>query len=337
MINYVENIKKANISIYNTIEMTDEKLFIPTEELQSILSEGLLGFSLKGLPLRTRSKVVKSKICTILGYPIPASFKKTQPRFLGQKFDVYTQKSLNVQIWNEDVDANRRYVFLRVNCDDEIIAVRVIIGEELAKLDKTGTLTRKYQATMKYYGNNICSNSDTDAVTAWTANGLDLSLVNPNQLPKKGEILAIKEVFTRLLPLVGKSVNYMDALQERNRGANLHSLICKLLGYSYYSDDGSYPDIANQLLEIKLQTSPTIDLGLHAPDDGQQILSLEDGIITSEDIRYVVIDAEQKESLVLLNKLYVVTGKDFASYFPLFKGKVTNAKIQIPLPNDFFN
>lgn len=104
MINYPHNIAQSNLSIYDPINPEDQYLYIPTNVLENILSNHMLGLSLAGLPLRTRSKVVKQEICAALGYPIPRSFKKTKPRFPGQNFDVYTQKSMNVQIWNEDID-----------------------------------------------------------------------------------------------------------------------------------------------------------------------------------------------------------------------------------------
>ena len=151
MVDYISNIEESRLSIYNHIDPDDRDLYIPTYALERILSDALEGLSLLGLPLRTRSKVVKTEICHALGYPVPNSFKKTHPRFPGQNFDVYTQKSLNVQIWNEEVDANRRYVFLRVNQDDVITAVRIISGDQLALYDRTGTLTRKYQARMQSF------------------------------------------------------------------------------------------------------------------------------------------------------------------------------------------
>lgn len=98
MINYVSNIRNSGLSIYNDIDFENQKLFIPLFALERILSDFLIGKSLNGLPLRTRSKIVKSLICEALGYPVPKSFIKTQPRFPGQNFDVYTQKSMNVQI-----------------------------------------------------------------------------------------------------------------------------------------------------------------------------------------------------------------------------------------------
>lgn len=338
MINYPLNISRNNLSIYDVINPADPDLYIPTTALELILADHMVGLSLEGLPLRTRSKVVKQEICNALGYPIPRSFAKTQPRFPGQNFDVYTQKSMNVQIWNEEVDGNRRYVFFQVNDNDIITAVKVITGDVLAQYDRTGTLTRKYQATMNSYGRNICSSDDSDAVADWIIdNNGTLSEVNPNNYPRRNQLLRIEEIYRRLLPMVGKSISYLDAIQERNRGAELHSMICEHLGYSIYEDDGTYPDIANQLLEVKLQTSPTIDLGLHSPEDGECIASIGNTNFYSEDVRYAIFDGEVSGSRIILRNLYLVTGEDFTNYFPLFKGKGTNAKIQLPLPYDFFD
>lgn len=137
--------------------------------------------------------------------------------------------------------------------------------------------------------------------------------------------------------MVGLKIDYLNSLQERNRGAELHAMICQHLGYSVYEDDGTYPDIANQLIEIKLQTSPTIDLGLHSPDDGASIVTIGDTTFTSEDVRYIIFDGVVEGNFIRLNRLYIVSGCEFTEYFPLFQGKRQNAKIQLPLPYDFFN
>lgn len=133
MSNYPQNITHSGLTIYDYINPSDSALYIPTYELQRILKDTMIGLSLGGYPLRTRSKVVKAAVCKALGYPVPMSFKKTQPRFPGQNFDVYTQKSMNVQIWNEEIDAARRYVFLRPDEADVIKAVKIITGEELVQ------------------------------------------------------------------------------------------------------------------------------------------------------------------------------------------------------------
>ncbi len=78
----IKAIQKSDLTIYDEIEIGSKLYWLTSQELQAILNDKLVGLNLIGLPLRTRSKKVKSEICNALGYPIPSSFKKTQPRFL---------------------------------------------------------------------------------------------------------------------------------------------------------------------------------------------------------------------------------------------------------------
>ena len=323
-------------SIYDKV---DEDNLIPSCELESLLRRRLVGVELGRYPIRTRSKVVKSAICEAIGYPVPTSFRKTQPRFPAQNFDVYTQKSLNVQIWNEDIDLRRRYVLVRTDDSSTVTTVRVISGEDLANLDKTGTLTRKYQATMKHYGEDrLFAAFDTPNVNEWvSSSAIDLTAIMPIQKPSAGQLLPIADVYQRLLPLIGTNIDYIDAHQERNRGSALHAKICSMLGYGEYADDGQYPDIIHQLIEVKLQTSPTIDLGMHSPLDEETVLENGDKTFTSKDVRYVILDAKVDSGKITLDHLYVVNGEHFTEAFPLFQGKVQNRKLQIPLPKNFFD
>ncbi|TCO69376.1 hypothetical protein EV655_1155 [Rhodovulum euryhalinum] len=145
---YKQAIAASGLTIYDPIKVGDPDLWVPTPELESLLDERLRGISLAGYALRTRSKVVKEHVCRALGYPVPPSFKKTQPRFVGQMFDTYAQKANNLQVWNEELSPSRRYVILRVDEADQVARVKVVNGEELAQLDTTGTLTQKYQARL---------------------------------------------------------------------------------------------------------------------------------------------------------------------------------------------
>ena len=338
MTDYKENIQNSGLSIGEPVRPYNENLFVPTKELEKLLNLSLIGFSLAGLPLRTRSKVVKTEICKALGYPIPTSFKKTKPRFPGQNFDVYTQQRRNVQVWNEEVDSERRYVFVLPDENGVITRVKVITGDQLAAFDKTGTLTSKYQATMSSYPDGtLFSKTDSQNILDWCGNRFDLSSMSSNDDPQKGRMMKIEDIFTQLKPLEGSTIPYLDALQERNRGEGLHRLICKALGYSSIKDDGSYPDVLNQLLEIKLQTSPTIDLGLHSPSDSQIVHIANNHTFRSEDVRYVIVDGTVEDSVIRINRLHMVSGRDFANHFRLFGGKVKNEKLQIPLPKNFFD
>jgi hypothetical protein len=339
---YVKAISASGLSIYEHIEVGDPELWIPSPELEIILDESLRGASLAGLPLRTRSKVVKTKVCEALGYPVPASFKKTQPRFPGQFFDTYVQKSTNLQVWNEELSPIRRYVIIQVSGDDIITKVKVVTGDALALLDTTGTLTRKYQAGLITGKDSfeLISAADTTNVLPLLAKENDFSVAefSPVEAAAASAILPIDEVFNRLKPLVGQTFKDAGHDQERNRGAELHRLICEALGFKSYKDDGQFPDIRNQLIEVKLQTSPTIDLGLVRPDSTAPLdmVQIEGKQLRHCDVRYALFYGKTDGGLVTLTHFYLTTGEDFFTRFTQFQGKVLNKKLQIPLPGNFF-
>lgn len=341
-ISYVENIRRAGITIYSPIEIGDPDLWIPTPELERLLDRGLRGISLRGLPLRTRSKVAKEHVCRVLGYPVPSSFLKTQPRFTGQFFDTYVQKSNNLQVWNEELSANRRYVLIRVSSDDEIIKVKVVTGDTLAELDTTGTLTQKYQARCIVGSENaeLVTGEDTTLLRQFVSAGVELrQLESPVSYPSAVALLPIRKVYVGLSGLVGSTFMDTGYDQERNRGAALHRLVCSALGYSNYQDDGQFPDVRHQMLEIKLQTSPTIDLGLVLPSSTEplDVPKICGKQLRHCDVRYAIFYAQTNGSLVKLTHLFVTTGEGFFERFTQFQGKVLNRKLQIPLRADFFN
>src|ERR1041385_6819380 len=80
-------------SIYDALHDSPE-LFLAGGDLETILRHGLIGLDLKRYRNRSRSKVLKSKICEILGCQIPKSFKRSRPRFPGQDFDTYSVKGV---------------------------------------------------------------------------------------------------------------------------------------------------------------------------------------------------------------------------------------------------
>lgn len=334
------NISVSGLSIYDVIEVGDPNYWIPSNELEELLSDQLVGLNLYGKALRTRSKIVKEQVCLGLGYPSPKSFKKTQPRFLCQNFDVYTQKSNNLQIWNEEISPSRRYVLIRISDNDVIMKVKVVTGDILSELDKTGKLTQKYQAKLLGVHEDVklFSESDTLEMKNITSNykGLNPS-TSPAAYPSANELMPISRAYQLMKPLIGMKFPYLGALQERNRGGILHSLVCQALGYSSFKDDGKFPDVKNQLLEVKLQTSPTIDLGLFLPTNEEplDIPLVNNHPIRMCDVRYAIFYGEVDNDHVIINKFYLVTGQDFFNYFNQFGGKTINKKLQIPLPNNF--
>jgi hypothetical protein len=340
IVDYRREIAAAGISIYDAVTIGDPRLWIPAPELQVILDKALSGLNLTGLPLRTRSKTVKSAICAALGYPVPKSFKKTQPRFFGQSFDTYIQKSNNLQIWNEGISPTRRYVLIRVDSNDVISGVRVVTGDTIAELDTTGTLTQKYQARCVLTDKTLelIASVDTDRLRNHVSRIKVGATSSPSDEPTSGRVLPIEEIFKRLSPLVAKSFKDTGSIKDRLRGDALHMLVSKALGYSHHSDDGQFPDVRNQLLEIKLHTSPTIDLGLVRPDSIEplDVSMLKNDQVRHCDVRYAVFSGNIQDGIVTLTHLILTTGQAFFTRFPQFGGKVLNAKLQIPLPSDFF-
>ena len=335
------NIVRKQLSIHDTINVGDPDLWFTSVELMHLLLTQLLGVSLAGLVLRTRSKRAKALVCETLGYSVPNSFPKTQPRFLGQQFDVYTQKSDNLQIGNQDIDPERRYVLLLLNQDDIICSVRVLTGIELAVYDTTGTLTQKYQARLTIGDNDteLISSTDTSNLTSLISYQPAIRLLNASPIspPDPYQLLPIQILFDKLAILVGASVAYVDFTQERNRGAGLHKMVCKALGYATFRDNGQFPDVRHQLLEVKLQTASTIDLGLVCPDSETvlDIEQIEGRQIRHCDIQYGIFFGNVIDGQVVLTNFYLTTGEDFFSRFPKFGGKTINRKIQLRLPNRF--
>jgi hypothetical protein len=282
------------------------------------------------------------EVCKSLGYPAPTTFNKTHPRFPGQQFDTYIQKSNNLQIWNEEISLTRRYVIIRVSPKDIVDRVKVISGDVLASLDKTGTLTQKHQARFIIGDKKaeLVAPEDTIVLRDKIKNNLFHGKIEakPIDEPNQKTLLPIKIVFDRLSLLIGNTFSDVGNDQERRRGMGLHKMICIQLGYSGYQDDGRFPDIRNQLLEVKLQTSQTVDLGLIKPDSVEPLeIQLEGKQMRPCDIRYALFYAETDGLNVKLTHLCLTTGEAFFSRIPQFQGKYVNKKLQIPLPDSFFD
>lgn len=335
-------IQQSHLSIYDPIQVGDPTLWIPTNDLEILLTASLKGLSLKGLPLRTRSKVLKSRVCEAMGYPIPTSFKKTQPRFPGQNLDIYAQKSRNLQIWNEEISPARRYAIFAIDEDDTVTTVKVVNGDALAKLDTTGTLTQKYQAGVNLIGNegvHLLSSYDTAELQRVTVSKNDIALLNPASDPDENSLMPITDIFSKLTSLIGTTFSDIGSDQERNRGAILHEYVSKALGYIEHQDNGQFPDVRHQLLEVKLQTSPTIDLGLVTPNSSELLdtQEIKGTHVRHCDVRYAIFGAKLYEGQVEITHFFLATGEDFFNHFRQFEGKVLNKKLQIPLPISFFN
>lgn len=333
------NIEKSQKTIYEKTTPKDKDLWLGDQELEYLLRSSLLGKSYEGQANRTRSKSINQDICKAMGYSVPKSFKKTHPRFVCQNFDKYAQQSNNLQIWNEEISPTRRYCLIILNDKNVVVNVLILSGSTLQEFDSTGTLTTKYQANLiKDYNNStLLSTHDTDNIQNAFGEFNTLVTQDPASFPTAKSIMNIKRIFNRLKLLEGKNFNITG--KERTDGSILQEIVYKQLGYTQYRENGQLPDLMNQLLEIKRQTSRTIDLGLFKPDDQEElnIPAINGYVPKVEDLRYAIFYCSVHDTQMTIDKIFLVTGKDFFKYFHLFSGNKQNKKIQLSLKKEYWD
>lgn len=336
-----ESIRDQGLDIYTSVEAVDPDLFFPDKELAVYLEFALHGRELGG-PIRTRSKLAKQMVASALGYGTPASFKRTRPRFPGQDLDIHVQQDNNLQIWNQDISPEQRYVLIRPDSNDIVQTVRVVRGQQLALWDRTGTLTSKFQAKRRSgrAESLLVSSSDTELfIRTFDPNPLPggvLLETLSSRPPMTGLVMPIDQVFERVTNVIGTRLQATRPSQDRIRGELLQQRISDELGIGEYANFGQWPDIVSQALEVKLQTSPTIDLGLILPNDRARARALGPPIRHC-DARYVIVYGGALETgEVELHTVVVSTGADFFEEFVQFGGLVQNHKRQIRLPSDLF-
>lgn len=335
-------IRNAGLTIYDDLSDLPEA-FYDIDVLEKRLDAMVRGL-VWDFPQKTRSKVAKQAVAECLGYPVPRSFKKTKPRFPGQNLDTSVQMADNFQPWNEPIDPLRRYVLIRVDSAGTVRRVRVVTGEVIALWDRTGTLTSKYQAKRlpNRTGSALVSTADTPEFVAALAprdamSEAELGDCIPTNRPEPGRVLSIAALYDQLRQLEEFEFEDTGVTQDRARGIVFQKLVCEILGLGEYGDVGQFPDILVQALEVKLQLSPTIDLGLVLPTSDAPAQELGHGL-RHADTRYAVAYGSRVEDTrIRIDAIVVATGRDFFNEFHRFEGNVQNRKLQIPLPRDLFD
>ena len=276
-------------------------------------------------------------------------------KYLAESFIVTTGKSYNLQIWNRI--PNSRHLLVKykngevIRCQD-IYCILVKINVKLQKIDgiivalpkyierkfgKFGVPTIKFQAIISVKTrDSIISSATKSIVMADTENmksllGVpdDATLTSIASTPIPKQILPIEEIANRTIDkLIGIKLDSMDT---KNRGQALERKVANLLGYSEESTlVGGYPDIYNQALEVKVQDSPTIDLGKETPVNP---ISIFDNLpITTEDVRYLVALTNSTTSVI--EGIILAPGKEMENIFTMVNG--TSFKCQRSIPMNFF-
>ncbi len=277
-------------------------------------------FTLTGTPRTYGSKLRKLVISRLLPLTpkTSSSYKKIPPkgkgvpRLLAQLIDTYIVTSgdnYNLQVWNRIPNSSQpliiyddgqsitpqdiRYVLIKVN--NNIIESIIILTPEYIEdnFGKFGTPTIKSQLLISdSERKNIINSSDkilfyddTDNIKRLVAPSYKQPISLSTDKATKGNVISLIDIKEKVAKkLLGKVLNVSDT---KTRGQSLERQVIQLLGYDGKSQlVGGYPDVPNQLLEVKVQDAQTVDLGKYSPQF-EEIIDNELNISTF-DIRYLI-------------------------------------------------
>lgn len=295
--------------------------------------------------------------------------KKHKPKYIHQVMDIFVHKENNLQIWGEDyvpyadveIDAEwrekphkmseMRIVIVKRNEENIITGFKVVKGEELENWDNTGTKTVKWQGfipdSLRNEGQVYTGSSEPlfsklgkseftakEKLEKIRTQEVETSKKLAEKPPETADlVLTIDELESVLKDLIGIE---LEDRGERLTGQLFEKKVAEKIGYEFDEEDlsadrGEFPDILNQLLEIKFQDSPTIDLGRHLPTDDDELeFEWNDWKLTNQDIRYVIGLGDEKEGYFELTDIVILSGGDFKEFFGVTSG--TNSKIQMSIP-----
>lgn len=276
-------------------------------------------------------------------------------KYLADSFLVTTGNTYNLQVWNRI--PNSRNVLIKyqdrtaIRCKD-IFCIMVKINIELQNIEsiivatpqyiehkfgKFGVPTIKYQAIINPTTRSSIIGSeqkiiifpDTPKMKPLLRESKEINLASISDVPLAQQLLPIEDIANIVIPkLIGKKLYGQDT---KNRGQALEREVATLLGYS--ANDslvGGYPDIYNQAMEVKVQDSPTIDLGKETP---VHPICVYDGLaITTEDIRYLIALTNPQTSTI--EGMILAPGKELANILTMVSG--TSFKCQRSIPMNFF-
>lgn len=319
------------------------------------------GSNIRKLVARTLLQHILPDVAPEGTYEIVPPRNKGVPKILREFIDTYiitTGTTYNLQVWNRNpasdsvqvlyADGNRlsakdvRFVFVQVDPLAEQISSIVILTPEY--IEKTfgvfGKPTIKHQLIIPGQARSkilaqahpVFMGEDTAKIKQIAGTRYQKPDKAIHNIPEVGEIFSLALLHTLLSPVLLDSFIAPDA--TKNRGQTLELIVANTLVYSISADDvlaGGYPDIKNQLLEIKIQDSPTVDLGLYSPQFEEELPDIPEA--TTRDIRYLIALMNPKTSLV--EGLILCSGADLGENFTYVADK--SFKSQRSIPMSFFN
>lgn len=289
-------------------------------------------------------------------YEIIPKKGKGIPSFLREYIDTYivtTGNTYNLQVWNRN--PNSASVQVNLKNGETLLAndVRFVLG----KIDKNNRIESIVVMTPDYIERKfgkfgkptikqqlIISDKKRKEIIK---NGK--LVITDKSLPEYlidyecrdiSEKISIKDEPVQVYPIeyIGKKIinqllgiKLNAELSTKQRGQQLERLIAYQLGYRKKENmlDGGYPDIRNQMLEVKVQDSPTIDLGRYSPQFEEQINS----DFTTRTIRYLIALTGPDNGSI--DGVVLCPGEELGKNFTYVAEQ--NFKCQRSIPMSFFD
>lgn len=284
--------------------------------------------------------------------------KKGIPKLLNELIDTYivtTGRNYNLQVWNRNpsvksvlIDYNDkekenifttdiRYILIKVNPIDNIIeSIIILTGDYIIQnFGRFGIPTLKHQFILSpsnrkdIIEQKKLLDTDTLALNDWLSDRPQVKNRSITEEFEKGNLYSIEKVYDLVAEhLIGTVLDYQPT---KNRGQALELIVGRLLGYTIEDNAqlyGAFPDIRHQLIEVKVQDSPTVDLGKYTPQTKEII---KDNI-TTEDVRYLIALTDQENGKI--EGILLTTGEKLGNYGTYVAEQ--SFKCQRSIPMDFF-
>ena len=286
---------------------------------------------------------------------------KGVPKITREFIDTYiitNGTSYNLQVWNRIPSAETllvkyesgkslkctdvRFVLLRVDATRNIIASVTILTPKyiVQNFGQFGKPTVKNQLLISSKVRNEIYKREDKILSFPDTKKLSYLIKHDYQMPssKMTEEPDINNLFSIALlkkliavKLIGFKI---DAAATKNRGQALEKKVIELLGYTANESDqlfGAYPDIKNQLLEVKVQDSPTVDLGKYSPE--KQEIVIEQYGLTTYDVRYLIALTNPKTEII--EGIIISPGEQLGELFSYVS--LESYKCQRTIPMSFFD
>lgn len=304
---------------------------------------------------------------TLEHYPLPEPASQDEyevapkgvPKLLREFIDTYIVTKgdvYNLQVWNRIPSSESvqvRYIngghlsakdvrFVLVPVDpltERIMSVVILTAEYIeARFGRFGKLTTKQQLIVGGRQRNdilskrppVFTGVDTNTVDQWATDNYISSLDSIHDLPQPVRLFSLQHIAERTSNQLLRITIPPDATKKR--GQMLERLVAQVLGYDVDSVtlSGGYPDIANQLLEVKIQDSPTVDLGRYSPQFEEPVPDMQN--FTTRDVRYLF--ALTNSCTHTIDGLVYIAGSDLGKHFTYVADK--SEKSQRSIPMEFF-